>query len=503
LAEATDADQPQFVAPPVAGIPYRFVALAIVCLGIFLGTLDTSIINIALPTLAAEFDVSSGDVIWVSLIFILVSTGLGLSMGRLGDLYGRKQLYIVGFALFTVAAGFAAMAGSLPELLGARAVQAVGASMVLANGAAIITATFPVSQRGMGLGIMVATVGAGVATGPVLGGVLMEVLDWRAIFWVRIPFGLVGSLLVARFLVDTPPDQRPRGLDLAGSLTLFLMLGGAVLAVNRGDAWGWDSAKVVGLFSLSAVLAVVFVLIERRSTGPVVDLGLFRKRAFSGGIVSAIFQFFGLSAVIILMPFYLVEARGFSTLEAGGIMAAFPIAMLVVSPISGLLADRVSAPILTTAGLLVVTGGLIFCATLTVETSVAGIVARLFMVGCGTAIFSSPNTSAIMSAVPPDRLGTASAAQTTARTIGNAIGIAVAGAILTSHVASVVARDSSAGLGDPELAADAIVSGVRLALVVAAAMAAFAIPPALLRGKSAAIPVARDAELAAASAPPD
>ncbi len=495
LVDTGSADQPQLIAPPVAGIPYRFVALAIVCLGIFLGTLDTSIINIALPTLAAEFDVSSGDVIWVSLIFILVSTGLGLVMGRLGDLYGRKQLYIVGFALFTAAAGFAAIAGSLPELLAARVIQAIGASMVLANGAAIITATFPASQRGMGLGIMVATVGAGVATGPVLGGVLVDVLDWRAIFWVRIPFGVVGSILVARFLLDTPPDQRPRGLDLPGSLALFLMLSGAVLAVNRGDAWGWDSARVVGLFATAVVLAVVFVWIERRSAGPVVDLGLFRKRAFSGGIVSAIFQFFGLSAVIILMPFYLVEARGFSTLEAGGIMAAFPIAMLVVSPISGLLADRVSAPILTTVGLLVVTGGLIFSSTLTVETSIVGIVVRLFIVGTGAAIFSSPNTSAIMSAVPADRLGTASASQTTARTIGNAIGIAVAGAILTSEMAAVTSRGSPLGLDDPEAAAKALVSGVRLALVVAAAIAALAIPPALLRGTSPAIPVYLDPEM--------
>ena len=279
-------------------------------------------------------------------------------MGRLGDLYGRKQLYVIGFVLFTAAAGLAAIAGSLPELLGARAVQAVGASMTIANGAAIVTASFPPSQRGMGLGIMIATVGAGVATGPVLGGVLVDVLDWRAIFWTRIPLGLVGALLVAAFLRDMPPEKRPKGLDVAGSLVLFLLLSAAVLAVNRGATWGWENWKIIALFAAAAVFVPLFLRIERRSRSPVVDLHLFRQRAFSGGILAALFQFFGLSVVIILMPFYLIDARGFDTLEASAIMAAFPIAMLIFAPLSGLIADRANPRLRATLGLVVVAGGL-------------------------------------------------------------------------------------------------------------------------------------------------
>ena len=190
---------------------YRYVALSLVCLGIFLGTVDSSIINIALPTLATEFDTSIQNVVWVTLLFILVSTGLGLIMGRLGDLYGRKLLYVVGFALFTAAAGVSAISGSLPELLGGRVLQAIGSSMVLANGAAIITATFPAKQRGRGLGIMVASVGAGVATGPVLGGVLVDVLDWRAIFcrvsrWVWWDRFFAGAYSETRL-----PNSGPKG----------------------------------------------------------------------------------------------------------------------------------------------------------------------------------------------------------------------------------------------------------------------------------------------------
>ena len=322
------AEDAQVEGPAVFGIPYRWMALALVCLGIFLGTLDTSIINIALPVLAEEFDVARDEVLWVSLIFILVSTGLGLIMGRLGDLYGRKRLYVMGFACFTAATGLSAIAGSLPELLGGRTVQAIAASMVIANGAAIVTDSFPAAQRGQALGIMIGTVGVGVSIGPVLGGVLIEILDWRAIFWTRIPLGVIGSLLVIAFLRDTPADQRPSGLDLPGSFALFFLISTAVLAVNRGEAWGWGSPVIVGLCVATVVLVYLFIRIERRSRSPVVDLDLFRHVPFSGGILSAVLQFFGLTGAITLVPFYLVDARGFSTLDAGLIMVGFPLAMM-------------------------------------------------------------------------------------------------------------------------------------------------------------------------------
>jgi EmrB/QacA subfamily drug resistance transporter len=464
---------------PIGGVAYRYVALSLVCLGIFLGTVDSSIINIALPTLATEFDTSIQNVIWVTLIFILVSTGLGLIMGRLGDLYGRKLLYVVGFALFTAAAGASAISGSLPELLGGRVLQAIGSSMVLANGAAIITATFPAEQRGRGLGIMVASVGADVATGPVLGGVLVDVLDWRAIFWTRIPLGVVGSILCWRLLRDTASEYRPKGLDNPGSFVLFALISSLVLAVNRGDAWGWASAPIVALFSATVVLLFAFVVIERRSISPVVDLAMFRARTYSGGIAAAVLQFFGLSSGIILMPFYLVAGRGFDTLEAGGIMAAMPIAMLLIAPISGSLSDRIGARFLTTLGLVIVSGSLLLLSTIDADTSVPGLWLRLFLVGTGTAIFSTPNTASIMSAVSADRLGTASASQTTARTIGNALGFAVAAALFASRAGDFI------GGGAAEGGTEAIIEGIQLALWVAAAVSALAVIPSLLRGRPA------------------
>ena len=478
------AEDARVQGPDVLGVPYRWLALGLVCLGIFLGTLDTSIINIALPTLADEFGVARDEVLWVSLIFILVSTGLGLIMGRLGDLYGRKRLYVVGFACFTAATGLSAIAGSLPELLGGRTVQAIAASMVIANGAAIVTDSFPASQRGQALGIMIGTVGIGVSIGPVLGGVLIEILDWRAIFWTRIPLGVIGSLLVIALLRDTPADERPTGLDLPGSFALFFLLSAAVLAVNRGQAWGWGSPAIVGLFAATAVLVVLFIRIERRSRSPVVDLDLFRRVPFSGGILSAVLQFFGLTGSFTLMPFYLIDARGFSTLEAGAITVGFPLAMLVGSPLSGRLADRVGPRRVAVAGLVVVAAGLLSLATMNSETSVAGVVLRMIVAGAGAAIFMTPNTMVIMASVSPERAGTASAAQTTARTMGNAIGIAVAGALFTSQAARYALERTPLGLDDPIVAPDALISGIRLAFLVAGIVAVVAIPPALARGRA-------------------
>ena len=321
-----------------------------------------------------------------------------------------------------------------------------------------------------------------------LGGVLVDVLDWRAIFWTRVPLGVMGSLLVWRFLRDTPPASRPRGLDIPGSAILFGMLSSLVLAVNRGDAWGWSSPAILGLFVASGSLLIAFILVERRSLSPVVDLALFKLRSYTASISAATLQFFGLSAVIILGPFYLVDARGFSTLEAGAILAAFPIAMLVISPFSGALSDRVGARLPSTCGLALACGALLFTATLDTDSSVAGIVVRLFLVGAGTALFSSPNTSTIMASVPPDRLGTASASQTTARTVGNSLGVAVAVALFSGQAAAYAASHSALGLDDPAIAPAAMVSGLRLALYVAAAVVAVGIPVSLLRGPPPARP---------------
>ena len=477
-ARPPGSDQPLVSGPSLGPIPYYWVAAIVVCVGTFLGVMDNTITNIALPTLKDEFDRPLDDVIWVALAFIVVSTGLSLTMGRLGDLYGRKMLYTWGFVVFTVATLLSSISGSLEELVGTRVLQAVGASMTMANGAAIITAAFPPSKRGTGLGLIVSTVGAGAAAGPILGGVLIDLLDWRAIFWTRVPFGLLAAFLAWRFLTDAPSEQRPKGLDIPGAVLLFGMLGCLTFGINRARDLGLTSTTVTVVIAAGLVFTVWFIIVERRSRSPVVDLGLFKGRGFSFGILAAILQFFGLSFTFYLVPTLLQDGRGFTATETAMMMIPLSLMMLIWSPVSGRLSDRFGSRPLTTAGMVIVCAALFLLSRTSADTSPVDFALRMLLLGIGTSTFSSPNTSVIMSAVPPQRLGTASASQTTARTFGNAFGTSVGVAIMTS-VAASFALDQ----GIPAESGVAIMEGFRTALLVATAVAAPAILLSFLGGQ--------------------
>ena len=477
-ARGPNDDRPLVTGPSLGPIPYHWVAAIVVCVGTFLGVMDNTITNIALPTLKDEFDRSLDDVIWVALSFIVVSTGLSLTMGRLGDLYGRKRLYAWGFVVFTIATFLSSISGSLEELVGTRVLQAIGASMTMANGAAIITASFPPSKRGTGLGLIVSTVGAGAAAGPILGGLLIDLLDWRAIFWTRVPFGLIAAVLAWRLLTDAPSEQRPKGLDIPGAILLFAMLACLTFGINRARDLGVTSTIVSAVLAAGLIFTVWFIIVERRSPSPVVDLGLFKGRGFSFGILAAILQFFGMSFTFYLVPTLLQDGRGFTATETALMMMPLSLMMLLWSPVSGRLSDRFGSRPLTTAGMVMVCASLFLLSRTTADTSPVDFAMRMLLLGIGTSTFSSPNTSVIMSAVPPERLGTASASQTTARTFGNAFGTSVGVAVMSSVAATFAINEGIAAESG-----EAIMQGFRTALLVATAVAAPAIVLSLLGGQ--------------------
>ena len=307
-----------------------------------------------------------------------------------------------------------------------------------------------------------------------LGGVLVELLDWRAIFLVRLPLSLALTVLLWRVLRETPTEGRDeRGLDVLGSLALFGSLSSLVLAVNRGNAWGWSDPAIVGLFALGLLLAPLFVAIERRAASPVVTLDLLRIRDFSTSIGTAILFFWGFGAMLVLMPFYLVGARGFSTLEAGLILAGAAADAVRLRAVDGAAPPIASAPrLLVPFGLAATSLGITLLALVDADTAIPDVAARLSLVGFGMAVFQSPNNSTIMGSVPAARLGTASAAIVTARRIGQASGIAVSGAVFTA-----AAGASVSDLGDSDVAtrALAIVDGLQAALLVSAVVVATAI----------------------------
>ena len=459
-------------------LPRKWRTLIAVGFGTFMATMDFSIVNVALPSFSDEFDRSPDTVVWATLGSSLVVTGLTLTAGRAGDLYGRKRVYLAGWAILTLALTAASFAQSLEQVIALRLVQAVGVSLAIANANAIVTDAFPDSERGRALGTITSIVGAGLMSGPILGGFILEIADWRAIFYARIPVGILAIVMGILEIHEEPREREAsRKLDLPGAVLLFAALTSMLVSVNRGQSWGWTSPVIIGLAVGGVALLVVFLRVEARVASPILSLTLFRMRTFASSIASLMLNFVGQSSVIFLMPFYLIEVREFSTAQTGLMIAMVPVMMLVFAPLSGWVADRTGWPYQATLGIGLVSAGLLTLATLGADTSVPLVLARLALVGLGAVIFGPPNTSTIMGSVPRNMLGTASASVATSRNVGNAVGLAVGSAVLV-----IVGGGSSAGLSASDLPAEDLLRGIRAAFLAAGLLSLLAIGASLTRG---------------------
>ncbi|MCA9857596.1 MAG: MFS transporter, partial [Dehalococcoidia bacterium] len=372
-------------------LPRKWRTLIAVGFGTFMATMDFSIVNVALPSFSDEFDRSPDTVVWATLGSSLVVTGLTLTAGRAGDLYGRKRVYLAGWAILTLALTAASFAQSLEQVIALRLVQAVGVSLAIANANAIVTDAFPDSERGRALGTITSIVGAGLMSGPILGGFILEIADWRAIFYARIPVGILAIVMGILEIHEEPREREAsRKLDLPGAVLLFTALTSMLVSVNRGQSWGWTSPVIIGLAVGGVALLVVFLRVEARVASPILSLTLFRMRTFASSIASLMLNFVGQSSVIFLMPFYLIEVREFSTAQTGLMIAMVPVMMLVFAPLSGWVADRTGWPYQATLGIGLVSAGLLTLATLGADTSVPLVLARLALVGLGAVIFGPP-----------------------------------------------------------------------------------------------------------------
>ena len=458
---------------------YKWRALIAVAFGTYMGTMDFSIVNVALPTLSEVFDRPPDTVVWASLIASLVATGLTMVAGRGGDLYGRKRIYLAGWIVFGIGLVLASLANTIELLIAFRALQAVGVAMVVANGNAIVTDAFPDNERGRALGIVGSVVGAGLMTGPIVGGILLGIGDWRALFWLRVPIVFIAFALAATQIREQSGDHAVRKLDIPGSVTLFAFLSLTLLAVNRGQAWGWSSPTIVGLFVGGALSLAAFIRIESRSTSPVLSLTLFKARTFSVAVSSLVISFLGQSATLFLMPFYLIQVRGFSTARTGLILATVPAMMLLLASFSGQVADRYGFRYQTSLGIAIVAAGMLSMSTIAADTPLPWVVARLAVLGIGSAIFMSPNSSEVMGSVPRSMLGTASASLAAGRNIGTSTGLAIAGAVL------VIVASDAAGVSDVanarSLPPAALLDGFRAAFLVASGLVLVAVLVSLTR----------------------
>lgn len=466
------------VAPRGSG---KWAVLAIAAAGNFLAGSDFSIVVIAFPELTRTFASSTSTVVWVSLAFQLTSLGLVLPMGRLGDTFGKKKIYAIGLLIYAFGLLAGAVSPGVAALIGARAIQGVGSSMTAALSVALVVMAFPPSERGKAIGTLAAVAGVGLMTGPALGGLILDALGWRAIFYLRVPLAVLGFFLALTYLSnDTGSGDRGRRLDLGGAIALIVATSALVIGVNQGPERGWGSPEIVGLLGASAVALSVFLLVESRVAMPMVDLKLFRNRTFAVGS-ALLFLFTGGSVgVHFLMPFYLVGGVGLSASKAGLVLLTTPAIMTFLSPLSGQLADRTGHRVLTSVGLAVNASGLFLLSMLTIDAAIITVVAFLAIAGVGSSLFSIPNQYSMLSTASDERMGTVSALIPTLRSVGAVTGIAAASAIFASVVAgagqtTVIAAGNVAQQG-------AIVDGVTVAFSVMAGVGLATTLLSLMRG---------------------
>ncbi len=431
--------------------------------GSFMTALDGSVANIVLPVLSQTFKSDVETVEWVVTVYLLVVSGLLLSFGRLGDMRGHKPVYVSGFLLFVISSALCGLAPNAIVLIVFRALQALGGAMLLANAPAILTKSFPATQRGQALGLQSTMTYLGLTVGPSLGGWLTSQLSWRAVFYINVPVGLFALWLSLRVIPRDAATENTERFDVAGAFTFTAGLVALLLGLNQGHAWGWTSAPMLALLASAVILLGVFLFIERRVASPMLDLSLFRVRVFSASTASAVFNYICLYTVLFLLPFYLIQARGLDPAQAGLILTAQPIIMAVAAPISGTLSDRIGARLLSTSGMAIIAVGLFLLSQLGPQASPGNVALGLAVVGLGTGMFVSPNTSALLGAAPLHRRGIASGILATARNVGMVLGVGLAGAIFTTVQAQGQA------LGSPTATFDGIHMGFLVAVGVAIA----------------------------------
>lgn len=454
----------------------KWLVMSAIAMGIFLSTIDGSIVNVALPTLVSSFQTDFAIVQWVVLAYLLTVTTLMLSMGRLGDMVGKKPLYTAGLVLFTISSVLCGLAPTEYWLIASRVLQALGASAIMALGTAILTEAFPPSERGKALGIGGTMVSVGIMAGPMLGGLIINALSWHWIFFVNLPVGIIGFILVLRFVPDIRPAGKQR-FDLPGALILCSSLLTLLLSLTFGQQTGFSSTPTIALFAAFLVFLAAFLSVEIHSKNPMIDLSLFQNRLFSVNLITGFISFVSVAGTVILMPFYLQDVLGYGPEVVGLLMGVVPIAMGVMAPIAGWLSDRVGPRRIIVFGLLASLIGYYAASTLRTDTSILGYLLRFVPIGIGLGVFNAPNNSAVMGSAPRSRLGVASGLLSMTRTLGQTVGIAVLGALWATRTAfyagnaigvdatSASASSQVAALNDTYLATTALIA-VALLLAV-------------------------------------
>ncbi|OKP82401.1 multidrug MFS transporter [Paenibacillus sp. P3E] len=422
----------------------RWIILIVLNLFTFMSTLDGSIVNIALPVLVKELQLPMAQVEWVTTGYLMAICAAILFFGKLGDIAGKIRIFKIGTVIFIIGSLLCGLSASLPFLIASRVIQAIGASMTMANSQGIVTDIFPATERGKALGLIGTFVSLGSIAGPSLGGIIVSALGWEYIFWVNVPIGLIAIVLGWKVLPKDLVRVKSR-IDLPGSLLFAIFIVTLFAGLLLGQQLGYGDSRILSALIAAAAAFLAFIIVELRRTQPLLQLSLFKNPLFSLSILCAFLVFVANFCFNIIAPFYAQNMLNLSPFYAGFLLMLFPISMVVVAPLSGALSDKIGSEFLTFAGLIVMVIAQFGLARLHDGSAVALVGVWIAMLGVGSGLFQSPNNSLIMSKVPRTQLGSAGSVNSLVRNVGMVVGITIATTLLF-HVMSSKAGYRVTGL---------------------------------------------------------
>jgi EmrB/QacA subfamily drug resistance transporter len=439
----------------------KWWTLGALAFALFMIMLDNTVVNVALPSIQRDLGIGLSELEWTVNAYALMFAVLMLSGGKLADFFGRRRVFLIGLAVFTLSSLVCGLATTGGTLIGARTVQGVGAALMMPATLSIISATFPPHQRGMAIGIWAGVSAMALAIGPLIGGLLTQHIHWSWIFFVNVPIGVLGfavGRLVIRESRDTSEDQR---LDVPGLVASAVALFALTFALVEGNAYGWGDPLILGLFALAALAFVAFVLLEQHQRAPMLELGLFRSPTFAGANVVALLVTLAMFGVFFFMSLYMQNVLGYSAVQAGAAFLPMTILIILIAPAAGRFSDRIGSRWLMTAGMALLAVSLVLFSRLGLESGFWDIFPGLIVGGLGMATVMTPMTAAALGSVPVAKAGVGSGVLNTFRQVGGALGIAVMGAIVAAHV------DLTGGRPDPA----SFIDGFQTALLVSAGFA--------------------------------
>lgn len=408
-----------------------------VVLMIFMDTLDSSIVNVALPKMSQSLSVSTESIAWVVTSYLIVISATILIFGRLGDIKGMTKVFQYGVLLFTIASLMCGISNSLPVLIVARIIQAIGAAATMATNQAIITKAFPNNERGKALGIVGTFVALGTMVGPPLGGFIIGKFTWHYIFFINVPIGIIVFFIGMKILPKSHKALNER-IDIKGAILFMLSIVLLFGSLSVGQNMGYTSPAIILCLAATVIFFILFIIVEKKIKQPLLKLDIFKNTLFSLSIFCAFIAFTAISCANIIQPFYLQYVMKLSPFSTGMVMVVFPVIMFFVAPISGYLSDKIGSEFLTFLGLVFITLGLFLMSTLNEHSSLVTLIIFIAIMSVGNGLFQSPNTSLIMSNVSKNKIGVAGSINALVRNIGIVFGISFSISILYGRMSSKI-----------------------------------------------------------------